>query len=96
LVQKSSRIKVCNLLAVPIFLHGSEIGALRQKDKKRLTTMEMKFFRRTSGYMLSDHKRNEILEDLKMEPVDNKSRRYKLNWLRHVTRMNNNRMPKKC
>jgi len=42
-----------------------------------------------------DHKRNEdILEKLKIEPVEEKLRRYKSNRLRHVTRMNNYRMPK--
>jgi len=41
-----------------------------------------------------DHRRNEkILEQLRVEPVDEKLRRYKSNWLQHVTRMNN-RMPK--
>ena len=55
-----------------------EICALRQKDKKRLTTMEMKFFRRGAGYTLFDHKRDEeILEELKVEPVDEKLRKYK-------------------
>jgi hypothetical protein len=55
----------------------------------------MKFFRRTAGYTLFDHKRNEeILEDLKVEPVDQKLRRHKSNWLQHVKRMNNNMMPK--
>jgi hypothetical protein len=34
------------------------------------------------------------LEELKVEPVDEKLRRYKSNWLKHVTGMNNNRMPK--
>jgi len=35
----------------------------------------MKFFRRTAGYTLYDHKRNEeILEELKVEPVDKKLR----------------------
>jgi hypothetical protein len=33
------------------------------------------------------------LEELKVKSVDEKLRRYKSNWL-HVTRMNNNRMPK--
>jgi hypothetical protein len=38
----------------------------------------VKFFRRTAGYALFDHKRNEeILEELKVEPVDEKIRRYK-------------------
>jgi hypothetical protein len=36
----------------------------------------MKFFRRTAGYTLFNHKRNkEILEELKLEPVDEKLRR---------------------
>jgi hypothetical protein len=41
---------------------------LRQKDKNQLTSSETKFFRRTAGYILFDHKRNEeILEDVKRE-----------------------------
>jgi hypothetical protein len=44
---------------------------------------------------LFDHKRHgEILEELKAETVDEKLRRYKPNWLRQVTRMKDNRMPK--
>jgi hypothetical protein len=36
----------------------------------------MKFFRRTAGYTLFDLKRNnEVLEELKLEPVDEKLRR---------------------
>jgi hypothetical protein len=55
----------------------------------------MKIFRRTPGYKLIGHKRNEkILEELKVEPVDEKLRRCKSNWLQHVTGMNNNRLPK--
>jgi hypothetical protein len=34
------------------------------------------------------------LEELKVEPVDDKLRRYKSNSLQHVTRMNNKGMPK--
>jgi hypothetical protein len=42
-----------------------------------------------------DHTSNEeVLEELKVEPIDEKLRRYKSNWLRHVTRMNNNRVSK--
>ena len=53
------------------------------------------FFEKTTGYFLSDRKRNdEILEQLKLEPADEKLRRYKSNWLRHVTRMKSNRISK--
>jgi len=58
-----------------------------------LTSIKMIFFRRTAGYTLLDHKRNkEILEELKVEPVDEKRNRFNTNRLRHVTRMGNNRM----
>jgi len=53
----------------------------------------MKFFRRTAGYILFNHERNEeILDEMKVEPVDGKLRRCKSNWLRHVTGMNSSRM----
>jgi hypothetical protein len=55
----------------------------------------MQFFRITTGYAFSDDKRSEeILDEMKVEPVDEKRRRCKSNWLRHVTRMNSNRMAK--
>jgi hypothetical protein len=85
LIQKSSRIKVYNALALPI-LYGIEILTLRLKDKKRLAQIGMKFLRRTAGYTDFDLKRNEeILEDLKVEPDDEELRRYKSNLLLHVT-----------
>ena len=37
----------------------------------------MKFFRRTAGYTPFDHQRNEeILEEMKVKPTDEKLRRY--------------------
>ena len=36
----------------------------------------------------------EVLEELKVEPVEEKLRRQKLNWLRHVTRMVSSRAEK--
>ena len=42
-----------------------------------------------------DYKRNEeILDELEVEPTTVKLGRNKSNWLQHVIRMNNNRMPK--
>jgi len=42
----------------------------------------MKFFGRTVGYTLFDHRKNEeILEELKVEPAYQKLRKYKSNRL---------------
>ena len=48
------------------------------------------------GFCIFYHQRNEeIMEELKVEPADEKLRRYKSNWLRHKTRMKkSNTMPK--
>jgi hypothetical protein len=56
--------------------YGSEVWTFRNKVTKRFTSVEKKFFGRTVEYALCDHKRNEeILEELKVEPVDEKLRR---------------------
>jgi hypothetical protein len=74
LVQKISRIRIYNALALHILLHGHKILTLRRNDKN--------FFRRTAWYSLSDHKRSEeILEELKVEPTDKKLQGYKSNSL---------------
>jgi len=49
MVQEFSIIQVQNTRALPILLYGSQIWTLREKDKKRLTSKEIKFLRRTSG-----------------------------------------------
>jgi len=43
LVQKFSRIKVCNALALPSLVCGSKISILRKGDKKCLTSIGTKF-----------------------------------------------------
>jgi hypothetical protein len=88
-----SRIKAHNALAVPIILYGSDTLNLSKKDKKRLTSIDMKIFTGTNGYTIFDHKMDEeILELLKVVPFDEKIRRYKSDWLRHIKIMNSNRM----
>jgi hypothetical protein len=53
----------------------------------------MKIFRRTDEYALFYYTRNkEILEELQVQPIDERLRTYS-HWLRHVTRMNNQKMP---
>jgi hypothetical protein len=77
-VQEFSRIKLYNVLAVPILSYGSKMQTLRKNYKTLLTSIVMKFFRKTARYTLFGHKRNEeILEEMKV--VREKLRRYKSN-----------------
>jgi len=77
LVQKFSKIRVHNALAVHFLLHGSEIWTPRKKSKKRLALFEIKFFMHTVRYTIFGQNRNdEILEELKVEEIHEKLRRY--------------------
>jgi hypothetical protein len=65
LVQKFSKIKVYITQVLPRLLDCNEIWILKRKNKKRLTSSKIKFFRITAEYTLFDHKRSEdILEEL--------------------------------
>jgi hypothetical protein len=88
-------MKIYNTLAIPALIYGSEIWTLTQQHKSRLKAPEMKFLRRTAGYTLLDHKKNEnILQELNITPVLEKITKYGHNWIKHVHRMNNSRFPK--
>ncbi|XP_067138864.1 uncharacterized protein [Centruroides vittatus] len=94
LVQKHSRLKLYKTLAIPTLLYGSKIWVLKKKDIKRLQAAEMRFMRRTAGYTLLDHRRNEdILEELHMRELIEKLFTYRGKWLQRVSRMSPDRIP---
>jgi hypothetical protein len=68
---------------------------MKANDKTRTTGAEMRFTRTTAKYIWSDYKRNDdILKQLKTEPVMGKILKYKNNWIQHVKRMQRDRIPK--
>ncbi|KAJ4445485.1 hypothetical protein ANN_07293 [Periplaneta americana] len=82
-------------LARPVLCYGSEAWTLRKKDESRITANEMKFMRYTAGYTKWDHKRNEdVMEELRLEPVINHVKHYQNNWVNHLHRMHRDRIPK--
>jgi hypothetical protein len=64
------------------------------QGRKTIDNDRNEIFQKKSRYATFDHNSNEeLLEELKEEPVDQRLRKYKSNWLSHVTRINN-KMPK--
>jgi hypothetical protein len=51
-------IKLYNILALPVLLHGSKTWTIEAKDAERITAAEMKYMRRTAGYTWTDYKTN--------------------------------------
>jgi hypothetical protein len=94
-VRKNTRIKLYFPLALPVLLYGSEIWTFKAKNKARLRSGEMKFVRMISGYIWSDFKQNtEILEEVKLTPIQDKISNYKTDLRDHVNLMSRSRLPK--
>jgi hypothetical protein len=94
LVQQRTRLNMYRTLARPVLIYGSEAWTIRKADDKRLEAAEMKFMRKTAGLTLWDRKRNEeILKNLKVEPVSKFIQNYRANLKNYIERTGSNRIP---
>ena len=76
-----------------MLLYGSETWTIKARDARRITGAEMKYIRRTAGYIWTDYKTNEqIAKELKITPILDKLLEYKRNWIQHVSRMPRNKL----
>jgi len=92
---KKTRIKLYNTLALPVLLYGSETWTIRARYARRITAADVKYMRRTAGYIWTDCKTNaQITKELKIIPILDKLLEYKRNWIQHVNRMPCNRLPR--
>jgi hypothetical protein len=56
---------------------------------------EMRFLRSVTGYTRLDKIRNEIIrQELKISGIQDVGLKYKQNWINHLERMDNTRLPK--
>jgi hypothetical protein len=78
------------------FLYGSENWTLAALQRQRIEAAEMKLLRLVAGYTLYDHKTNDCLRrELQAECILDKIDEYRGNWLLHLQRMPQNRIPLK-
>jgi len=55
----------------------------------------MRFLRSIKGYTRLDKIRNEVMrKDLEISGIQDVTAKYKQNWINHLERMDNNRLPK--
>ena len=67
---KKTRIKLYNILALPVLLYGSETWTITASDARRTRAAKMKYMRRTAGYTWTDYKTNaQIAKELKITPI---------------------------
>jgi hypothetical protein len=65
----------------------------KKQDEQHLTSAEMKVVRKTAGYSLLDHKRSELITELKTTPITEYLQQYRINWLQHINLVEHSRLP---
>jgi hypothetical protein len=89
-------LKLYNTLVLPTFLYGSENWTFTASQRRRIEAAEMKLLRPLAGYALYDHKTNDsIRRELQTDNILDKLDEYRRNWLLHLQRMPQNRIPLK-
>ena len=95
-VRTETILKLYNILVLPTFLYGSENWTLAALQRRRIEAAEMKLWRPLAGHTFNDHKTNDsIRRELRTDCILDKIDEYGRNWLLHLQRMPQNRIPLK-
>ena len=88
-------MKFYKVVARPTLLYGSEIWVTTKRDMTRLEAAEMRFLRSVKGYSRLDKIRSEVIRKvLEISGTQDMGFKYKQNWINHLERMDNTRLPK--
>ena len=76
-------------------LYGSETWVTTKRDMTGLEAAEMCFLRSVTGYTSLDKIRSGIIrKELEIPGIQDVGTKYKQNWINHLERMDNTRLPK--
>jgi len=83
------------VLTRPTLVYGSETWVTTKRDMARLEAAEMRCLRSVKGYTRLDKIRSEVIRnELKISGIQDVKSKYKQNWINHLERMENTRLPK--
>ena len=95
-VRTETILKIHNKLFLPTILYGSENWTLTVLQRRRVEAVEMKLLRPLTGYTFYDQKTNDYIRcELRITGTLDKIDEYRRNWLSHLQRMPQNRIPLK-
>ena len=88
-------MKFYKVVARPKLPYGSETWVTTKRDMTRLEAAEMRFLRSVKGYTRLDKIGSEVIrKELKISGIQDVRSKYKQNWINHLERMDNTRLPK--
>ena len=97
-MRKEVKLRLHNVVSKPMLLYSSETWIMREKDKNKIESSEMRFLRRLQGVSLRDRVRSaDIRNELGLErSIVEEIVQYQNNWKEHVNRMSSDRLPKQA
>ena len=88
-------MKFYKFVARPTLLYGSETWVNAKRDMTGLEAAEMRFLRSVKGYTRLDKMRSEVIrKELEISGMQDVRFKYKQNWINHLDRTDNTRLPK--
>jgi hypothetical protein len=83
-------------VARPSLLYGSETWVTTKRDMTCLEAAEMRFLRNVTEYTRLDKKKEakSLRKELEISGIQDVRLKYKQNWINHLERMDNTRLPK--
>jgi len=90
-----TQMKFYKIVARPTLLYGSETWVTTTRDITRLEAAEMRFLRNVKGYTRLDKIGSEVIrKELEISGIQDVRSKHKRNWINHLERMDNTRLPK--
>jgi hypothetical protein len=90
-----TQMKFYKVTARPTLRYDSETWPTTKRDGNRLEAAEMHFLRSVKGYTRLDKIRREVTrKDLEISGIQDVRSKYKQNWINHLRRMDDTRLPK--
>jgi len=87
--------EIYKVVARPTLLYDNETWVTTKRDMTDLEAAEMRFLRSVTGYTRLDNIRSEVIrKELEIPGIQDVKLKYKQNWINHLERMDNTRLPK--
>lgn len=94
-IPEQTKVEVAKKVMKPVLTFGSETWTTTESQRKKLTSVEMRFLRKIKGKTRRDRIRNEVFRrDLGIIPVEESIKQSQLRWLGHITRIEEERLVK--
>ena len=95
-LSKKAKLAVFKTIYVPILTYGHESWIMTERVRSQVQASEMRFLRRIEGVTMFDKVRSsEIRKSVDVEWLLLRIERSQLRWFGHVSRMPQERLPKK-